>query len=105
MAPSTNRGSLSIFPDGASLLVDAGDGNAEPPNGARRAPNGSRTPFVGIDSVRNDWWAGLPDLLGDVRLIDTHVKRIREKLGAAGGLISTVRGVGYRVDRRAARRL
>jgi two-component system phosphate regulon response regulator PhoB len=39
------------------------------------------------------------------RTIDTHVKRIREKLGSAGGLISTVRGVGYRLDRRAVRRL
>lgn len=39
------------------------------------------------------------------RTIDTHVKRIREKLGSAGELISTVRGVGYRLDRRAVRRL
>ena len=30
------------------------------------------------------------------RTIDTHLKRLREKLGAAGGLIETVRGVGYR---------
>jgi two-component system phosphate regulon response regulator PhoB len=30
------------------------------------------------------------------RNIDTHIKRIREKLGAAGEYIETVRGVGYR---------
>lgn len=30
------------------------------------------------------------------RTVDTHVKRLREKLGAAGQLITTVRGVGYR---------
>jgi two-component system phosphate regulon response regulator PhoB len=30
------------------------------------------------------------------RTVDTHVKRLREKLGAAGALITTVRGVGYR---------
>ena len=30
------------------------------------------------------------------RTVDTHVKRLREKLGAAGGYIQTVRGVGYR---------
>jgi two-component system phosphate regulon response regulator PhoB len=30
------------------------------------------------------------------RTIDTHLKRLREKLGAAGDLIETVRGVGYR---------
>lgn len=38
---------------------------------------------------------GLP---GDIntRTVDTHVKRLREKLGAAGDYIETVRGVGYR---------
>lgn len=30
------------------------------------------------------------------RTIDTHLKRLREKLGASGDLIETVRGVGYR---------
>jgi two-component system phosphate regulon response regulator PhoB len=30
------------------------------------------------------------------RTIDTHLKRLREKLGKAGDLIETVRGVGYR---------
>jgi two-component system, OmpR family, phosphate regulon response regulator PhoB len=30
------------------------------------------------------------------RTVDTHVKRLREKLGAAGRYIETVRGVGYR---------
>ena len=35
---------LLIFPDGTSLLVDAGDGNPEPPRGATRAPDRSRRP-------------------------------------------------------------
>lgn len=30
------------------------------------------------------------------RTVDTHVKRLREKLGASGGYIETVRGIGYR---------
>jgi two-component system phosphate regulon response regulator PhoB len=30
------------------------------------------------------------------RTIDTHLKRLREKLGVAGDMIETVRGVGYR---------
>ena len=30
------------------------------------------------------------------RTVDTHMKRLREKLGAAGEYIETVRGVGYR---------
>jgi two-component system phosphate regulon response regulator PhoB len=32
----------------------------------------------------------------ETRTVDTHVKRLREKLGAAGPYIETVRGVGYR---------
>jgi len=34
------------------------------------------------------------------RTIDTHLKRLREKLGHAGGAIETVRGVGYRFSDR-----
>lgn len=33
---------------------------------------------------------------GYSRTVDTHVQRLREKLGAAGTWIETVRGVGYR---------
>ncbi len=32
----------------------------------------------------------------ETRTVDTHVKRLREKLGAAGSYIETVRGTGYR---------
>jgi two-component system phosphate regulon response regulator PhoB len=31
------------------------------------------------------------------RTVDTHIKRLREKLGAAGDIIETVRGVGYKL--------
>ena len=33
------------------------------------------------------------------RTVDTHIRRLREKLGKAGHLIETVRGVGYRFKR------
>ena len=36
------------------------------------------------------------DVTVTMRTIDTHLKRLREKLGAGGDLIETVRGVGYR---------
>jgi len=36
------------------------------------------------------------DVAVTTRTIDTHLKRLREKLGPAGPLIETVRGVGYR---------
>ncbi|NUT93593.1 MAG: winged helix-turn-helix transcriptional regulator [Saccharothrix sp.] len=34
----------------------------------------------------------------DTRTVDVHVRRIRRKLGEAASVITTVRGVGYRVD-------
>ncbi len=34
---------------------------------------------------------------GVSRTVDTHVKRLREKLGSAAELIETIRGVGYRL--------
>lgn len=33
----------------------------------------------------------------ETRTIDTHIRRLREKLGERSGLIETVRGVGYRI--------
>jgi two-component system phosphate regulon response regulator PhoB len=36
------------------------------------------------------------DVTVTMRTIDTHLKRLREKLGKGGDLIETVRGVGYR---------
>jgi len=36
------------------------------------------------------------DTLIDTRTVDTHMRRLREKLGAAAKFVETVRGVGYR---------
>lgn len=33
----------------------------------------------------------------ETRTIDTHIRRLREKLGKASAMVETVRGVGYRV--------
>lgn len=35
------------------------------------------------------------------RTVDTHIKRLREKLGRAGDYIETIRGIGYRFKERA----
>ena len=34
----------------------------------------------------------------EIRTVDTHLRRLREKLGSAGQLIQTIRGFGYRID-------
>jgi two-component system phosphate regulon response regulator PhoB len=46
------------------------------------------------DRLLDDVWGS--DITVTTRTIDTHLKRLREKLGRAGDLIETVRGVGYR---------
>ncbi len=38
------------------------------------------------------------DYLGDGRTVDTHIKKIRAKLGDQSDLIQTVRGLGYRFE-------
>jgi two-component system phosphate regulon response regulator PhoB len=40
-------------------------------------------------------WEAAPDI--QTRTVDMHVQRLRAKLGAAGDLIETVRGFGYRL--------
>jgi two-component system alkaline phosphatase synthesis response regulator PhoP len=37
------------------------------------------------------------DSLGETRTVDMHIKTLRQKLGAAGEHIKTVRGVGYKI--------
>jgi two-component system phosphate regulon response regulator PhoB len=47
------------------------------------------------DELLADVWNASPEL--ETRTADTHVKRLRDKLGPAGDVIETVRGVGYRI--------
>ena len=46
------------------------------------------------DVLLADVWGA--DTSVTTRTVDTHVKRLREKLGGAGCYVETVRGVGYR---------
>ncbi len=46
-------------------------------------------------------WEAAPDI--QTRTVDMHVQRLRTKLGAAGELIETVRGFGYRLRAATAR--
>jgi len=47
------------------------------------------------DTLLTDVWGYEGDV--DTRTVDTHVRRLREKLGKAADAIETVRGVGYRL--------
>ena len=46
------------------------------------------------DMLLSDVWGIDAELT--TRTVDTHVKRLREKLGEAGAYVETIRGVGYR---------
>lgn len=46
------------------------------------------------DQLLQDVWEY--DSLIDTRTVDTHMRRLREKLGSAARYLDTVRGVGYR---------
>jgi two-component system phosphate regulon response regulator PhoB len=46
------------------------------------------------DQLLSEVWGYGDDV--ETRTVDTHVKRLRAKLGEVGGWIQTVRGVGYR---------
>lgn len=38
------------------------------------------------------------DYFGDARTVDTHIKKLRGKLGAQGDHIKTIRGIGYKFE-------
>jgi two-component system phosphate regulon response regulator PhoB len=46
------------------------------------------------DQLLSDVWGMHSDVF--TRTVDTHIKRLREKLGKMGKLIETIRGMGYR---------
>jgi two-component system phosphate regulon response regulator PhoB len=46
------------------------------------------------DVLLSDVWGMAPDVT--TRTVDTHIRRLRVKLGPAGEYIETIRGVGYR---------
>ena len=48
------------------------------------------------EKILNNVWNY--DYFGDARTIDTHVKKLRSKLGEEGNLIKTIWGMGYKMD-------
>lgn len=56
----------------------------------------NRSIALSRESILNAVWGY--DYFGDLRTVDTHVKKLRAKLGACGAMIETVRGYGYRFE-------
>ena len=48
------------------------------------------------EKILNNVWNY--DYFGDARTIDTHVKKLRSKLGEKGDMIKTIWGVGYKLE-------
>lgn len=48
------------------------------------------------DKILNNVWNY--DYYGDSRTIDSHVKKLRHKLGKRGKYIKTIRGIGYKFE-------
>ncbi len=48
------------------------------------------------EQILNQVWSY--DYFGDLRTVDTHINRLRTKLGAHSTLIQTIRGFGYRFE-------
>ena len=48
------------------------------------------------EKILNNVWNY--DYFGDARTIDTHVKKLRSKLGQKGDLIKTIWGMGYKFE-------
>ena len=48
------------------------------------------------DKILNNVWNY--DYYGDSRTIDSHIKKIRHKLGKKGKYIQTMRGIGYKFE-------
>ena len=49
------------------------------------------------DQLLSDVWGYSAEVT--TRTVDTHIKRLREKLGAMGKYVQTIRGVGYKFSR------
>jgi two-component system alkaline phosphatase synthesis response regulator PhoP len=48
------------------------------------------------DTLLNKVWGY--DYYGDTRTVDVHVRRLRQKLGAAADYVKTIRGTGYKFN-------
>lgn len=53
---------------------------------------------ISRERLLRDVWGYEDEYYGETRIIDTHIKKMRQKLGDAGDYIKTVRGYGYKLE-------
>ncbi len=83
-----NTSAHRIWVDGAEVVLTALEFKLLHTFATRRGRVQTR------EMLLEDVWGITADVT--TRTVDTHVKRLRQKLGAAGDYIETLRGVGYR---------
>ncbi len=89
------RGALRLDPERHRCTVEGGDVELTAKEfHLLEALMGRPGRVMTREQLLDEVWGS--DIAVTSRTIDTHLKRLREKLGAAAGLIETVRGVGYR---------
>ena len=100
-APSTSADSFAIGPmriDRAAMTVSVDDRAVEltPTEFKLLLTLAERRGRVqGRGHLLETVWEAAPDI--QTRTVDMHIQRLRTKLGAAGDMIETVRGFGYRL--------
>jgi two-component system alkaline phosphatase synthesis response regulator PhoP len=55
----------------------------------------NRNVVLNRDQILNNIWGYSFD--GESRTVDVHIRTLRQKLGSAGDVIETVRGLGYKI--------
>jgi len=83
-----NRESHQVWVEGEEVALTILEFNLICTFVERRGKTQSRAQLL------TDVWGASPELT--TRTVDTHVKRLRDKLKSAGQYIQTIRGVGYR---------
>jgi two-component system phosphate regulon response regulator PhoB len=94
--PRETVGPLRIDPEAHRAFVDGGEISLTALEFRLLATFMSRVGRVQTrEQLLRDVWSVSPGM--QTRTVDTHVKRLREKLGSGRDLIETVRGIGYRL--------
>ena len=94
--PRERVGPIRVDPDAHRAYVDEGEVQLTPLEFRLLSTFMARLGRVqSREQLLEDVWEMSPEV--ETRTVDTHVKRLREKLGSGRDLLETVRGVGYRL--------